>query len=220
MKIEPHIRVTGSEHWAALLLFLCLLFLVWVKTEYPRKIKALFREIFTGEIPVKEKGITLPSVLMFFIYLTCLSLIIINLAPFYFKLPIADRWESFMALFSILLIYYLARTALLLLIGFIFEELPATWDYISAIYIFTHLSGIILLPLAAIMIYTYGINHKLFGEIILGAGVLLVLYRTVRMFLIMTGRGLKTLYLILYICCLEIVPLSLFIKYGLLTHLQ
>ncbi len=220
MKIEPHIRIEGTEHWAALMLFVCLLLLVWVKTEYPRKIPVLFREVFTGELAIKEKGITLPSILLFFIYLTCLSLLIMRIAPYFIKFNLSGWWNEFLLFFAILLVYYLGETLLLLITGFIFEVQSAVWDYISEIYIFTHFSGIILLPLAAIVLFTYGINLKLTGEILLTLTGLLVLYRTARMFILMIAKGLRPFYLILYICCLEIVPLALFIKYGLIIHLQ
>lgn len=210
----------GTEHWTTLLLFICLLFLVWVKAEYPRKIQVIFREALTGELPVKEKGITLPSILLFFIYLTCLSLLLIKIAPLFVKLPFESWWEEFLTLFSILLAYYLAKTLLLLIIGFIFEVQPVAWEYISEIYIFTRLSGILLLPIAAVMIYSYGINLKFWGEIIFAAIALALVFRTGKMFILMMGKGLRTFYLILYICCLEIAPLALFIKFGLLSHLQ
>jgi hypothetical protein len=220
MKIEPEIRVSGTELWVTLLILICALLLVWIKTEYPKKIPLLFREVFTGEIPVKEKGITLPSIFLFFIYLFCITMLIIRIIPFFFNFKIVNEGGEFIILFSIIFIYYIAKTLLLLFSGFIFEQQAGAWEYISEIYIFTHLLGILLLPLTAVMVYAYGINHKLFGEIVLASAGLLLVYRTIKMFILMTSKGLRTMYLILYICSLEIVPLALFIKYGLISHLK
>lgn len=220
MKIEPLIRPEGTAYWITAALFVCLLMLVWVKWEYPRRLGLLFRQFFTYEVSVREKGITLPAILLFLIYIGCLALLIVKIAPVFFRLPLNNEVEGFAILLGVLAGYYIAKTVVLFLAGFIFEEQSASWDYISEIYVFTHFSGIILLPVTAFIMYTHNLDLRIFGELICVFGGLLIVYRTVKMFIAMTGKGLKPFYLILYICSLEIVPLALFTKFGLINHLQ
>jgi hypothetical protein len=220
MNIHPVLRLTGTEHWVTIVLFLCLLLLVWVKAAYPKKLPLLVREVFTGELPVKEKSITPPAVVLFVIFICCLTLLILKLLPFFLKKPIENFGEEFFIIGLFLLIFYVGKTVLLLLLGVIFDEQSHAWEYITEVYVFAHFFGVLLLPLVAIMVYTYDIDHKVLGEIILSVLGLLLVYRTIKMFILMTNKGLKVMYLFLYICALEIVPLALFIKFGLLNYLK
>jgi len=220
MKIQPELRLTGTEHWITIVLFTCLLLLVWVKAAYPKRLPMLVREVFTGELPLKEKSITPPSIVLFVVFLCCITLLIVKLLPFFLKKPIENQGEEFLIIGFFLLLFYLAKTLLLLVSGFIFDEPSCAWEYISEIYVFARFFGIMLLPLVAIMVYAYGIDHKVFGEIVLGALGLLLVYRTIKMFILMTNKGLRVMYLFLYICALEIVPLALFIKFGLVNYLK
>ena len=220
MKIQPEVRLTGTEHWVTIMLFICLLLFTWVKAAYPKKIALLFTEIFTGEIPVKEKSITPPSIVLFLIYLCCLTLLIMKVLPFFFNNPFGNQAEEFIIIISFFLVFYLAKTLVIYMSGFIFDEQSVAWEYISEIYIFARFFGVLLLPLVAVMVYAYGIDHKVFGEIVLaGIGILLV-FRTIKMFILMTNKGLQMMYLFLYICSLEIVPIALFVKYGVMGYLK
>ncbi|HXB13763.1 MAG TPA: DUF4271 domain-containing protein [Bacteroidia bacterium] len=220
MKIQPELRLTGTEHWVTIVLFICLLLLVWVKAAYPKKLPLLVREVFTGELPVKEKSITPPAVVLFIIFICCLTILILRILPFFLKKPIENFDEEFFIIGLFLLVFYAAKTVLLLLLGVIFDEQSHAWEYITEVYVFAHFFAVLLLPLVAIMVYAYDIDHKVLGEIILSILGLLLVYRTIKMFILMTNKGLKVMYLFLYICALEIVPLALFIKFGLLNYLK
>lgn len=220
MKIQPELRLPGTEQWITIVILACLFLLAWVKTAYPKKIPLLFREVFVGELPVKEKSITPPSIVLFSIFLCCITLLVIKVTPLFFKKSFSNEAEEFGIIVGGLLLFYIIKTILLLFLGSIFEEQSAAWEYISEIYVFAHLSGILLLPVVALMFYAYGLDHRVFTNIILIVAGALLLYRTIKMIILMTNKGLKLMYLFLYICALEIVPLALFIKYGLINHLK
>jgi hypothetical protein len=220
MRIQPELRLTGTEHWVTFVLFICLLLLAWVKAAYPKKLPLLVREVFTGELPIKEKSITPPAVVLFIVFICCLTILILRILPFFLKKPIENFGEEFFIIGLFLLLFYVGKTVLLLLLGVIFDVQSYAWEYITEVYISAHFFGVLLLPLVAIMVYAYGIDHKVLGEIILLVLGLLLVYRTIKMFILMTNKGLKVMYLFLYICALEIVPLALFIKFGLLNYLK
>jgi hypothetical protein len=219
MTIHPVLRYTGTEYWVTILLFSCVTILAWVKTAYPRKLNLLFREVFTQELAFEEKSITPSSIALFIIYLSCSVLLAIQLVQI-FKLRIHyNETEEIGVLALGILGFYVGKTTLIWLSGFIFEEQVSAWEYISEVYIFAHFLGIVLLPLMIINIYAGFIDHKLFDELVMGCIAILLVYRTIKMIIFMINKGLRMMYLFLYICALEILPLALFIRYGIMNHL-
>lgn len=215
--INPVARNTGTQYWVTVILFLCLGILAWVKVAYPKKMPLLVREVFTRELAYEEKSITSSSIALFLVFLCCSVLLITQLMHNYgIKLRYGPLQE-FVLVAAVILAFYLAKTILLMMVGFIFEEQSNAWEYISEIYVFAHFLGIVLLPLMFINIYGNHINHKLFDEILSGFIALLFVYRTVKMFILMINKGLRMVYLFLYICAFEIVPLALFIRYGIMN---
>lgn len=217
LTIQPLIRNNGTEYWITAILFICLIILAWVKIAYPKKMLVLVREVFTNELSFEEKSITPSSIALFLIFVCCSVLLIMQLIKAYgIKLQVNEAQEVVIISGSVL-VFYIAKTAAIYISGFIFEEMSNAWEYITEIYVFSHFLGIILLPLMIINAYWGNINHKLFGEIIVGSIAALLLFRTIKMFILMINKGLRLMYLFLYICALEIVPLALFIRYGVMS---
>jgi len=71
MTIHPLLRSGGTEYWIAIVLFVCLIILAWVKAAYPRKLALLFREVFTQELAFEEKSISPSSIALFIVFLCC-----------------------------------------------------------------------------------------------------------------------------------------------------
>ncbi len=219
MVINPLIHHTGPEYWVTIVLFISLAILAWVKTAYPRKFVLLFREVFTQELAFEEKSITPSSIALFIVFLCSSVLLITQLIQFFnFKVHLKEGEEVGIIALGILC-FYIGKTVLVWLTGFIFEEASKAWEYISEVYIFAHFLGIVLLPLMVINVYASYIDHKVFDEVIVGAIAALLLYRTIKIFISMINKGLRTMYLFLYICALEILPLALFIRYGIVNNL-
>jgi len=217
LNINPIIRYSGTEYWVTALLFACVLILAWVKTAYPKKMLLLVREVFTNELSFEEKSISPSSIALFVIFICCTVLLIMQLINAYgIKLHVSQAQEVIIIAGGVL-IFYIAKTAAIYISGFIFEEQSNAWEYITEIYIYAHFLGILMLPLMFINIYGSNIDHKLFDEIIVGCIAALLLFRTIKMFILMINKGLRLMYLFLYICALEIVPLALFIRYGVMS---
>lgn len=217
LSINPIIRHTGTEYWVTALLLACLVLLAWVKTAYPKKMLLLVREVFTSELSFEEKSISPSSIALFIIFICCSTLLIMQLMHNYGIGLHFNEAEQIGIIAAILVFFYILKTIIIFISGFIFEEQSNAWEYITEIYIFSHFLGIILLPLMIINVYASNINNRLFDEIIVGAIAALLLYRTIKMFILMINKGLRMMYLFLYICALEIVPLALFIRYGVMS---
>lgn len=217
MAIQPIVHHTITEYWITIVLFSCLAVLAWVKAAYPKKIVLLFREVFTLELAFEEKSISPPSIALFTVFLSCCVLLIIQLIHnFGIKLH-ANEIEEIGIISAAILGFYAIKTILVLISGFIFEEQSCAWEYISEIYIYAHFFGLLLLPLMIINVYGQNINHLVFDEVIVCCIAILLLYRTVKMLIFMINKGLRMIYLFLYICAFEILPLALFIRYGIMN---
>ncbi|HWY98367.1 MAG TPA: DUF4271 domain-containing protein, partial [Bacteroidia bacterium] len=70
------------------------------------------------------------------------------------------------------------------------------------------------LPVVLLVTYAPEISSpKVIEAIFIGIGLLFI-YRTIKMFILMTNKGLSMMYLFLYICALEILPFALLYKYA------
>jgi hypothetical protein len=217
MKINPILHFPSTEHWVTALLFLCLLLLAWVKAAYPKKLFLVFRDAFVAGLPEEEWSLTPASIALFFIFLCSTVLLIMELFHNAGIRLYGNMGKEFAMLSLIVGGFYLAKTILIALCGFIFEEQQRAMEYLSEVYVFAHLLGIILLPLVMLETYSHAINQVLFERVILIGAGLIFAYRTIKMFIVMTNKGLSMMYLFLYICTLEILPLALFYRYGIMN---
>jgi|GEM_PF-1102303 hypothetical protein len=214
MKINPLFRFPSTEHWITALLFLCLLLLAWVKTAYPQKISLVFRDTFTATLPEEDNGINPASIALFFIFICSVVLLVMQLMNSYGIKLGANALSEFASIALFLFLYYAAKTIVIMITGFVFEEQARAWEYVSEIYVFAHFLGLVLLPAALVVTYASITGQKVVLEAIFAGIVLLLVYRTIKMFILMTNKGLSMMYLFLYICALEILPVALFYKYA------
>ncbi|MGP8215084.1 MAG: DUF4271 domain-containing protein [Bacteroidia bacterium] len=213
-QISPYFRFPSTEHWITILLFLCILLFTWVKVAYPKKVSLLFRDVFTATLPEDDGGINPASIGLFIIFICTSAVLATHLMQLYGIRLNTNSEKEFTVLAVALFIIYLAKTLVIFFSGFVFEQEESAWEYLSEIYIFAHFLGIIMLPVALLVTYTPAIDsRRVLEAVFIGIGLLFV-YRTIKMFILMTNKGLNMIYLFLYICSLEILPFALLVKYA------
>ena len=218
MSIVPQLRFPAHEGWITLLLFCCLLLFTWVRVINPKKIPSLISGFFKGGF-TGEKTITPDSIALFLIFICSVSLLILQALQVYniktrFTMP-----EEFFMLSIVLFAYYLFKTMALYLCGTIFRVESEAGDYISEIYSSAHLAAVVLFPAAIVLTFVNNINTFSFEKGILASLLMLFAYRTVKMFILMVNRGLHIVYLFLYLCALEVIPLVILFEYAKSMHL-
>ena len=92
-------------------------------------------------------------------------------------------------------------------------ESEAFNEYLISVYQSYRFSSVIVIVLVILLVYTVILPPQFF--FILGAIVLIIFYllRVFRLFLIFMKRNISVLYLILYLCALEILPVLILVKY-------
>jgi hypothetical protein len=86
-------------------------------------------------------------------------------------------------------------------------------EYLINVYQSYRFSSVILFAVVILLVYTVILPPRII--FILGAIALIIFYllRVFRLFLIFMKRNISVLYLILYLCALEILPVLILVKY-------
>jgi len=143
-----------------------------------------------------------------------IALFVYCAASFYDIIP--DKLSGFifwLIAFGVIVAAVSARHAVCAITGIISDESEAFSEYIIAIYHSYRYTGIILFTLVILISYTtiFPVKPLLFIGFII-AGVF-YLVRVMRLFLIFIKRNISILYLILYLCALEFLPVMVLLKY-------
>ncbi|HTX89216.1 MAG TPA: DUF4271 domain-containing protein [Bacteroidales bacterium] len=210
--------------WILGVLLLCFALLAWAqyfnRTRLRQILTAPFLKRYMSQL-VREgdlfsERISVPLALLY--------LLVIPLLAYETNLHfdfIRIRLGSFLVylIFSAALdLYWLAKYILIRLLGSIFKTYQTTREYLLNILVINFITGIVLLPFLTLMVYLKSpvllyISLCLFG--------ISFVFRFGRGFLI--GFSLKKfsyLYLFVYLCTLEILPLILVAKILLTYHLK
>ncbi len=213
MSIAPTLRNSTHEVWITLLLLFCAGLFVVVRSTNPKKLPSLVSGFFRGN-SIEEKTLTPDSIALFFIFICTVSLLAMQTLQFHSIKMRFKGLDEFAFLGALLLAYYLAKTIALFLCGAVFRVQTDVRGYINEIYASAHLASMALLPIAMVIYFVGNINENIVEKSMLALVIIFFLYRTVKMFILMTNRGLNMVYLFLYLCVLEIVPLVLLFEWS------
>lgn len=97
--------------------------------------------------------------------------------------------------------------------GSISDEPEIFREYVIGIYQGYRAAGMVFLLLSILVLYAVSIPANLFFMAGIAVAGSLYLLRVIRLFLIFITRHVSILYLILYLCALEILPVVILVKY-------
>ena len=125
------------------------------------------------------------------------------------NLGFSKSYSLYIACLGLIVGYFLAKRIVYYLLGILTESKPEVLEYMFNIIVFNRAMGVFLLPLTAIIAFvplTIAEPLLYFGLLIVVIFYLLELARGIKIFL---KKQFSILYLILYLCTLEILPLLL-----------
>ena len=215
--ISPGSYIRPQPDWIAVLLILCFILLAWVQVfdrhRLSQIIRAPFQKRFFNQL-IREGNLFAEriSLILGIIYFICLILLVylgytmllgsppFNIGGFYF----------FLAIGICLVFYWAVKVFIIRLLGKVFRTSQTTREYMINILVFNLISGLMLLPLLVLIIYLQSIYLLYIGLIITA---LVILLRFLRGFLIGTTlTKFSYLYLFVYLCSLEILPLIVLLR--------
>jgi hypothetical protein len=108
---------------------------------------------------------------------------------------------------------FLGRLLLLNIAGIVFNRTRILREYLYNIFIFNKLTGIAILPLIFLLVYTRGVLQELFFWLTLITVCCIFLMRLIRGVVFSYRKEVLIFYLFLYLCALEIAPLVLLYRW-------
>ncbi|HCI54423.1 MAG TPA: DUF4271 domain-containing protein [Bacteroidales bacterium] len=114
---------------------------------------------------------------------------------------------------TIVILAISARHFISILTGIISEQRELFESYVSTVYNFYRIYGLICFFLIMFILYTNIFSTATFIVAGFAIAALLIIIRLTRLFIIFINRHASLIYLILYLCALEILPVAVIIKY-------
>jgi hypothetical protein len=214
----------NQSDWELAILLLCFVLLAWVQVFYHKRIRQIFRAPFSkrfinqltrdGNLFSERIAIALGV-----IYFLTFALFLYEFNQQILGINIQGiTGITFYGLVSVIIIGLIAvKIALVKFLGVIFKTREVTNNYLLNLMIFSLLSGPVLLISLVLIIYLKSVVI-LYISIVLF--ILILLFRFMRGFFIgMALTKFSYLFLFVYLCSLEILPLLVLVKI-LLTQAQ
>ena len=217
LNTTPHV-VHGSPGWLFGSIIVLVALISWFVNSYRFRIRDIFSAAFSVRglnFLFRENNFTRELSLL------PMSLFYFGGLAFYFffwaqwagvKVGGGQDWLLFLSLLGASVVFYLTRSALIRLLGSIFENSSATSLYMSNTYIYSFVGTLFVVPISLILFYAP--RFQFFLAILLGVIVaILFVMRLVRGMNIMLKQTKNSrLYLFYYLCILEIVPILIAVK--------
>jgi hypothetical protein len=214
-KMPLNDRANHAANWIMLIFITVILLFIWIKIFYNKFFSILSNSIASYQLSAKvfhEKNVLLKrvSLVLDVIYLIVLSVFLYECFAFRKLTPMQmTSFNLFLLLFNIVILFTLTRSLVLKLFSYLFQTEAIVSEYVHNNFIINKSIGIVLFPLVFAAFYMQeGVVRILLwaGVLILGAGII---FKIIRGYQIIIRKDILFIYLILYLCTLEILPLLL-----------
>lgn len=209
--------VQQNTDWITLIFLFCAILFAIIKYSFGQRLKMILNATHANRNVnqlIREGAITHEriSLLLYIIFFSSISLFLLLGYKIIFSNNIwpAHSFILFLKIFGILIGFHFFKIFLFKLVGSVFKTFEFSSNYILNIHIFNHLTGIVLLPLIIIIVYSDSQPTFYFTSVIF---LLIIIYRFIRnLALSKTSGNFTILNLFFYLCTLEILPLLIGIK--------
>lgn len=213
-------REIGS--WQIVILITAIILLgvskAFSRNRFNQAIRALFNYGVAQEITREEKVFFHRSNILFtLVHLLTVSLLLYHLKEFIHSsnLEIGGILAFLLILLAVTIIYivkYIFSKVLL----FVLNDVSITSEYIFNVSLFNNLLGVILIPILCVSYFSSLSFSLILLYLVIPLSIITFVLRMVRMVMIGNGRGISYLYIFLYICTLEILPLVVLFRIFIL----
>lgn len=220
---KPIIHYTNYDYLIAGVLFIVYLLFVLLYVKNRKRlnqvIKAFYINRFASQLAREEVSIVnRVSVILSIIFLFSMTLFVWQVIEFYgWASSVEDSLLFFSILASVIAIYAI-KFSLIKFFGFVFKTTKEADEYALAVLLFVNSLGLFLLPIVVCIAFAQNVSIGIFINVGLGTLGLFLLTRIVRGLIIgINSIRVSKLYLFLYLCSLEILPLVIMVKFFIET---
>lgn len=219
----PIFNNSNPMYWPGVLLFLIFSIYVLIRLAQPKKIFKIFisvfslqeaKQLFREEFKLTKRV----SVFLGTGFILVLAFLI-QITNQYFGLILKDysHLEQYLFFVAVITLTYLVKFATHYVLAFISLNQELSKEYLFNVFLFSQTTGIIIFPLIVCLQFTkYPPEWFLYPSLIICLG-----FYALRMFrgfiLSVTEQNVGILYIFLYLCALEILPLLILIKFLLIN---
>ena len=214
-------HISAHQHypsdWIVISFLAGLIIVAWLQFFYFKRLRQIyyaplsqrFLNILTKDGSLFKERIAVALTLIYmFTFSLLLSMILKNFIP-----ETLSRFHDFQ-IFAIcatsLVFFWLLKISAIWFLGIVFRTIPSTQDYLQNILAFSFITGLILLPLLILAVFLHSNILLYIILIIIG---LLYFFRVMRgVFIGISLKKFSWLFLFVYLCTLEILPLLVILK--------
>ncbi|MEK6615641.1 MAG: DUF4271 domain-containing protein [Bacteroidota bacterium] len=203
--------------WVMLIIVLSVMILGYLFSAFHARfiviIKAFFTIRFSEQLSREEHSLSHPaSIFLSINFLVASSLFILQAisSKGVFSSSLDLSFLSFLIIIGFVFVLYLLKILSLKIVGFILNKQVIINEYIFIIFLINQVLGIGFIPI--IIFIAYGKQSFINGFVYIGV-MLFILAFIIRVgkgtIMVFSGREISVVYLILYLCTLEVFPLLL-----------
>ncbi len=217
---SPSLHLTNSQYWLSWLIIVCFAALVWMMATYRKKLNLVvsaaisnrnIEQLIRNEYALSNRL----SIVLSLLFLV-VSSIFISQTNSYFNWINTIHHEPyvlFIKVFFFLLSFFTLKIILIRFSGLLFEKQQESFWHVFNIFLFNEVLGIFAFPLVVLIQYSPSAVGVFLSYFIIGLFGMSYLYKFIRLLLLGGGKkGISGIYLFLYLCTLEILPLVVVIK--------
>lgn len=203
--------------WVAVVFLVCFILLAWVQVFFPKRMKQIVQAPFSrrylnqlirdGNLFGERITVVLGTV-----YLLAVSLLIYEINQRYLSIavPGLPDWGLYLAIAASTLALLSLKAALIRFLGVIFRTREPASEYLHNMILYSLFAGPVILTGQLIVVYH---RSEWVLLVLLALFGLISLFRFYRGFLVgLTLRKFSYLFLFVYLCSLEILPILVLVK--------
>lgn len=220
IELIPELRPSPSLHedWMPVIFLIALLSLAYVRIAYQRRLQRLFsslarvqilRQVMREELVFSHRA----SVLLFmnFVLLTAMILYL-AFVHYGWQLPGGKGAAGYGVLAGAVALIYIGKLVLGRAMRTLLDEAGLIREYLFEVFLVNKALGLFALPLAVALAYLNRGNLDLIFSLTLFLGLAALVFRVAKGLILSKAHRVSRVYIILYLCTLELLPLAVLVK--------
>lgn len=218
--MEPTLRISPylQDDWMLLVLLVVAVTIAAIKYTYPRRLQRLLQSLFRvrmlQQLMREEMVMTHHSAIALFVSFSFTSALLLYFAAVQFNWPLLTFFGPWFypALVAGVMALYLFKVILIRAIRAVFLADGGMWEYLNYSFVMNAVIGIAWLPIAILVMVSTGDLPAIFLWVAAAVFSISWLIRIAKGIQFAIQHHVLPVYIFLYLCTLEILPLAVIAK--------
>jgi hypothetical protein len=219
----PMLKVGETNYWQSVIFFFIFSIYVFIKISEPRKIFKIFTSVFSlqesKQLFREEFKLTKRLSILLGISFILVFAFLIQFTNQYFDFILRNysHLQQYFFFIVVISLMYIVKFLANYVLAFISSNTELSREYLFNVYVFAQTLGIVIFPLTICLQFTkYPTEWFLYPSLIICAGIYAL--RMFRGIIISSAeQSIGIIYIFLYLCALEILPMLVLIKFLLVN---